>query len=342
VTSENRDNNGFREKARLRQSNLVKPPGSLGRLEDVAVRLADILQTETPTSRPARALVFASDHPVAANGVSAYPAEITTKMMTQLSAGRAACTVMAETLHVPLEVIDVGVAAGYSTPGAIPVLRESVADAPAGDLRTEDAMSPETFSMAVAAGEGAVSCLPNATKVLILGEIGIGNTTPAAAVASAVLNRPAEDLVGPGTGLDEAGIRRKRRVVEEALDRPRADGAREALRCLGGRELAAMAGATMAAAHQRMAVLVDGFVVTAAVAAAVAMRPVVRSSLLFGHCSAEPGHQLLLEHLAARPLLELDLRLGEGTGALAALPLLDLACSLHNGMSTFEEAGLLP
>lgn len=333
-------------RAAARQLQLTKPPGSLGALERIALELAAIQDVERPSSTPAAAILFAADHPVVAHGVAAFPASVTAGMVANFAAGGAAASVAAGSMHgIPLEVHDVGVDTPYQLPegGAATVKRHESAAWPAGDLRFEDAMGEELFTASVEAGRSAVLGLEPRPRVVILGEMGIGNTTPASAVAAALLGRPAADLVGPGTGLDEAGVRHKARVVDEALARLGDTAALQpldVLRRVGGRELAALAGAALAAEERGAAVLVDGFIVTSAVLAAVRHRPALRSHLLFAHRSGEPGHALLLEALGAAPLLDLGLRLGEGSGALAAFGLVELACKLHGEMATFAEAGL--
>lgn len=331
-----------------RQARLTKPPGSLGALERIAVQLAGIQGRERPRSRPAAALIFAADHPVCRHGVSAYPASVTAAMLANFARGGAAASVLARRLAVPLRVIDVGVDPPVALPPpsecVFPVYRDSVASLGAGDLRREDAMSPEVFAAALAAGRRAVEALAPETQVLIAGEMGIGNTTAAAAVAARLLGGDPDRVVGPGTGLDGDALARKREVVRDALKRTEpwdpgaSDAAAEALRRLGGRDLAALAGALIAARERGLAVVVDGFIASSAALAACAMQPGLRGHLLFGHRSAEPGHSLVLEALGAEPLLDLGLRLGEASGALTAFPLVDLACALHAGMATFEEA----
>lgn len=329
--------------ARARQAQLTKPPGSLGRLEDVAIALAELQGVERPGCRPAAALLFAADHPVVRHGVAAFPQEVTAAMVANFVGGGAAAAVAARHLGLPLEVHDVGVASPAARSverGGARLVRHGVADLPAGDLRTEDAMSSDVFERCVAAGEGAVAALEPGTRVIVLGEMGIGNTTPASAVAAALLGRLAEELVGPGTGLDPEGVARKAEVVRDALGRLGDDGPLEVLRRVGGRELAAIAGAVLEASRRGIAVVVDGFIVSAAVLAAVRHAPEVQRSLLFGHRSGEPGHGLILEALDGRPLLDLGLRLGEGSGALAAFGLVELAVKLHGEMATFAEAGV--
>ncbi len=327
-----------RSAALVRQSSLTKPPGSLGALEDVAVQLAAWQGRDRPRSRPAHALLFASDHPVARHGVSAYPQAVTAAMVANFVSGGAASSVASRALGVPLRVVDVGVLSAVQSGGPVELVRDPVADLPAGDLRTEDAMSEETYAAALAAGRRQVDLLPDDAALLILGEMGIGNSTAAAALAASLLGIPAREAVGPGTGVRGAALERKIQVVADAVARVGKVSPHRAMQALGGRDLAAMMGAAACALERRMAVLVDGFIVTASLLPLVALHPEVRAGLLFAHRSAEPGHQRLLAALEARPLLDLGLRLGEGSGALTALPLVDLACDLHSGMASFEEA----
>ena len=281
---------------------------------------------------------------------------------------------MCRHLNVPLTVIDVGVNGGEGMvhPGpenrenpdvaAVQVLRRPVADMLAGDLRTEDAMTPEVFSAAWHAGRQAVAELASDVRVLVLGEMGIGNTTAAAAVLCGLTGQAPSDVVGRGTGVDDAGRARKVAVVEDAVGRvggANANGGHpilaplECLRRLGGREMAALAGAAAEAASRRIAVLVDGFIVTSALAALVARAPLAAQAMVLAHRSREPGHQSAWRILrdaqkaasstadgALAPLLDLNLALGEGTGALAALPLVDLAVATHGEMATFEQAAV--
>jgi len=330
--------------ARARQAVLTKPAGSLGRLEDLAVQLAGIQgQGELPASRPAEAVIFAADHPVVKHGVSAFPAAVTAAMVENFVRGGAAASVLARRLGVGLSVVDVGVATPYvrevSGPGAR-LHRDAVADLAAGDLRVEDAMSPDVYARALAAGVAAIDALDAGTRVVILGEMGIGNTTAAAAVAAALLGGDAAELVGRGTGVDADALARKIAVVRDAVARVRGAAPHRVLQAVGGREIAAIVGAAGRAIERRMAVLVDGFIVSAAILALVRIEPGARRGLIFAHRSREAGHARILDALDARPLLDLDLRLGEASGALTALPLLDLACALHGEMATFAGAGV--
>ena len=323
--------------ARIRQDDLTKPTGALGRLEDLAVQLAAIQRRERPASRPAACLVVASDHPVARHGVSAYPPEVTRAMVANFAGGGAAASVLARRLGVPLHVLDVGVAAPVEAPC---VWRDPVADAPAGDLVDADAMSERVCADAIAAGAAAIDRLPASTRVVLLGEMGIGNTTCAAALAAALLDEDPAALTGAGTGVTGATLARKREVVAAAAARARGAAPARALAICGGRDLAALAGAAGRAAERRIAVVVDGFIVGAAMLALVRACPAARPYLVFAHRSEETGHRRVLEALDARPLLELGMRLGEASGALTALPLLDAACALHDEMATFSEAAV--
>jgi nicotinate-nucleotide--dimethylbenzimidazole phosphoribosyltransferase len=331
-------------RARARQQVLTKPTGSLGRLEDLAAELAGLQASDSPTAQRAPILVFAADHGVTVRGVSAYPASVTVEMLRNFAHGGAAIAVLARELGSPLAVIDAGTFADTPVPGV-------VTDKPrrgTRDLSREAAMTGAELEHALACGRRAVlRATEDGADLLLLGEMGIGNTTSAAAIACALLGRRAQDLVGAGSGVDEAARARKVRVVDEALAlhalaRLEA-GASGVLRCLaavGGLEIAALAGAMIAAAQSRRPVLVDGFIASVAALAAVQLNRGVAPWLLYSHRSAELGHRAVLDALAARPLLDLSLRLGEASGAALALPLVRLACALHNGMATFAQAAV--
>jgi nicotinate-nucleotide--dimethylbenzimidazole phosphoribosyltransferase len=334
------------EGVRAHQQRLTRPRGTLGALEEIPVQLAGLQRTTAPKSRPAAALVFASDHPVARHGVPACPVESTAAMVRNLAAGGAAASVLARQLRIPLHLVDVGVQgpAHLAFPEGMRLVRAPVARDPAGDLRIEDAMSEATFGRAVLAGAAAVDALPAGVVILLLGEMGMGNTTAASAVAATLLGAAGADadaLVGSEIGVTGDALERRRAVVRDALARVgRVQSPEEAVRRLGGRDIAALLGAAARACERGMAILVDGFVVSTAVLALARTVPATRTSFLFAHRSGEPGHRRVLEALDARPLLDLELRLGEASGALLALPLIDHACALHAGMATFESAGI--
>ncbi|WP_437276609.1 nicotinate-nucleotide--dimethylbenzimidazole phosphoribosyltransferase [Sorangium sp. So ce375] len=334
--------------ARARQETLTKPRGSLGALEDLAVALAGI-QGGPPASRPAAAVLFAADHPVVRHGVSAYPAEVTAAMVANFVRGGAAASVLCRHLGVELRVVDVGVAHPYERvdrgDGA-QLRRDPVADDPIGDLRVEDALSEAVYERALRAGAAEIDALGGDTRVVLLGEMGIGNTTASAAVTALLLGLEPEDVVGVGTGISGDALSRKIEVVRDAMRRVqqapgglRADPHR-VVQAVGGKEIAALVGAMARAIERRMAVLVDGFIVSTAALALVRTSAEARAGMLFAHRSAELGHAHVLAALDARPLLDLGMRLGEASAALAALPLLDAACALHAGMATFASASV--
>jgi nicotinate-nucleotide--dimethylbenzimidazole phosphoribosyltransferase len=326
--------------ARRRQDQLTKPRGSLGRLEEIAIRLAGLQGTPTPSPDPVQVLLFAADHGVAAEGVSAFPQSVTNQMVRNIAAGGAAISVLVRALDARMEILDLGT---VEDPGPIPGVRSERIAAGTANIARESAMTDAQLAAAMNAGRAAAErAVDGGARLLIGGEMGIANTTPATALACALLDLPAAALVGPGTGLDAAGIARKTAVVAKALalhvsaDRTPL----ELLGRLGGFELAAIAGAFLTAAQRGVPVLVDGFIVGASALVAVRIQPEVRDWLLFSHGSAEPGHRHMMAALDADPLLDLGLRLGEASGAATAVPLLRLACTLHQQMATFGEAGV--
>ncbi|MCD7097459.1 nicotinate-nucleotide--dimethylbenzimidazole phosphoribosyltransferase [Stenotrophomonas sp. MMGLT7] len=328
-----------REAALARQLQLTKPPGSLGRLEALAVQLAAWQRSERPRLDTVWIAVYAGDHGVAAEGVSAFPQAVTGEMVRNFAHGGAAIAVLARELGATLEVVNLGT---VNDPGEVPGVRRALIAASTANFCQAPAMTPAQLAAALAAGADSIAQARAAgAQLFIGGEMGIANTTVAAALACALLRRSPQELAGPGTGLDAAGVARKAAVVARALAlHADADGALEQLRRLGGFEIAAMSGACIAAAQAGIPVLVDGFIATTAALAAVRINPGVRDWLLFAHRSHERGHAAVLEALQAEPLLDLGLCLGEASGAAVAVPLLRLACALHGGMATFGEAGV--
>lgn len=323
-----------------RQLRLTKPPGSLGMLEQLALRLCAMQGRDRPRlARPA-ITVFAADHGVAAEGVSAFPQSVTAEMVRNFSRGGAAISVLAALLEARLEVVNVGTASAIEAlPG---VIDARLADGTANFVQGP-AMDEATLAAALAVGRAAVerACADGA-DLFIGGDMGIANTTAASALACALLDADAADLAGPGTGLDNDGVRRKAGVIAAALHANRsglADAA-GALRCVGGLEIAALAGAFVRCAQRGIPVLVDGFISSVAALAALRLRPDLAAWLILAHRSAEPGHARVIEALGCEPLLDLGMRLGEGSGAAVALPLLRMACALHDGMATFDEASV--
>ncbi|HEY0230335.1 MAG TPA: nicotinate-nucleotide--dimethylbenzimidazole phosphoribosyltransferase [Dokdonella sp.] len=325
--------------ARARQQQLTKPPGSLGALENLAIQLAALQGSERPAVERVWISVFAADHGVAAEGVSAFPQVVTGEMLRNFAGGGAAISVLARTLGATLEVVNLGT---VNDPGDIAGVRRAIIAPSSANLCEQAAMSEEQLQHALAAGADSVraACAAGA-QIFIGGEMGIANTTSATALACILLGETPAALTGAGTGLDAAGIAHKIKVIERALAlHADAQPAREQLRRLGGFEIAALCGAYIAAAQAGLPVLVDGFIATAAALAAKRINGGVRDWLLFAHRSHERGHTRLLAALAAEPLLDLGMRLGEASGAATALPLLRLACTLHNDMATFAQAGV--
>jgi nicotinate-nucleotide--dimethylbenzimidazole phosphoribosyltransferase len=307
-----------------RAASVLRPTGALARLDEVAAWLAAWQRTERPAVDAPHAVVFAADHGVAAAaGVSAYPTEVTVAMLDALEKGAATAAAMTKALGMTLDVVDVGVAR------------------PTGDLRLEPAMDEDRFDEAVQAGIDAVARAA-AADLLVFGEMGIGNTTAAAAVAATLYDEPAAEWCGRGTGLDDDGVARKIEAVEACRARVRVvtSDPIEILRHAGGAELAAIAGAVAEARRRSIPVLLDGYVVSAAIAPLAVTRPGALDHVLAGHRSAEPGHRRLLDRLGLVPLIELDLRLGEGSGALVAVPLVRLAAVAVVDVATFQEWGL--
>jgi len=304
-----------------REDRLTKPPKSLGRLEDLTAFLAHWQGHSPPRLDRAEILVFAGNHGVTAQGVSAYPAEVTVQMVANFAAGGAAINQLARTAGANLRVIPLSLAE------------------PTADFTTKPAMSDEEFLAAVAAGYDAVD--PE-SDLVILGEMGIGNTTAAAALAASSFGGGGARWAGRGTGVDDDGLRRKQAAIDTALARHAAilsDPLRVAA-ALGGRELAAILGAALRARRQNTPIIVDGFVSTAAVAPLYKLRTDTLAHALAGHVSAEAGHRALLEELNLKPLLDLNMRLGEASGAATALLILRAALACHAGMATFAEAGV--
>jgi nicotinate-nucleotide--dimethylbenzimidazole phosphoribosyltransferase len=326
-----------------RQLGLTKPLGSLGRLEDAAIALAAMSGQDCPIVDPVRILVFAGDHGVAAAGVSAYPQSVTAQMVVNMARGGAAISVLAQALDSSLELVVLG-AVGEIPPENLPPTVRLIGVGPCTqDFSQAPAMSSAERDVCLTAGREAIErAVSDGCRLIVGGEMGIGNSTAAAALACVLLDRPAVDLAGPGTGLDDAGVARKVGVIQKALQLhlDKIHSPLDALCSVGGFEIAALVGAYVRAAQLGVPMLVDGFIATSAALAAARILPGARRWMLFGHRSREPGHAVLLQALDAEPLLDLGLRLGEGSGAAAAVPLLRLACTLHREMASFAAAGV--
>lgn len=311
----------IRDSALARQAELTKPAGSLGRLEDVAVFMAGWQGTPRPQLERVHAVIFAGNHGVTARGVSAFPAEVTAQMVGNFQNGGAAINALSRSCGAELSVVPLDL------------------DRPTGDIVVGPAMSEAECLDALNAGAASVAA---GTQLLFVGEMGIGNTTPASALCTAAFGGEAAQWCGKGTGLDDAGITRKVQVVEQALalHQSQCTTPFEILRRLGGREIAAMAGAILTARQMRVPVLLDGFITCAAIAPLVAVRPRFTDHCLAAHCSAEAAHARLLGHFGLEPLLQLGMRLGEGSGAAVAVHLVRAALAAHNEMATFAEAAV--
>lgn len=303
-----------------RDAQLTKPPGSLGRLEEIASFIARWQGRARPALDKVSVLVFAGNHGVAAQGVSAFPAEITAQMVANFAAGGAAINQLARNAGADLQVTPLDL------------------DRPTADFTLGPAMSEAEFLRAVSIGAAAVTD----ADLICLGEMGIANTTPAAAISAGLFGGGGKVWAGRGTGVDDDGLARKRIVIDRGLVRHAAalGDPLQVATCLGGRELAAMMGAALEARRRRIPVLLDGFVCTAAVAPLARLHPEGLAHAMAAHVSAEGGHRKLLVALGLRPLLDLDMRLGEASGAALAIPLVRAALACHNGMATFAEAGL--
>jgi nicotinate-nucleotide--dimethylbenzimidazole phosphoribosyltransferase len=317
----------------------TKPRGSLGRLERLAAQYAGIRGDAAPPAPVPAVLVAAADHGYAEDGVSAYPTEVTAQMVRTFAAGGAAICVLAREAGARLVLVDAGVREHVDSPAVRSVrVADGTANAAGGA-----AMSREQALQAIAAGIGlARELAADGVTAVALGDMGIGNTTAAAALHASLLGVEPARVCGPGTGLDADGVRAKVSVVERALaaNPLSGDDSVDTLAALGGFEIALLTGAILGAASERLAVVLDGFIVAAAALVAARLAPEARAYLIAGHLSPEPGHRLALDELGLDPLLSLELRLGEGTGAALALPLLRAAVAILSEMATFEAAGV--
>ena len=326
--------------------NKTKPLGSLGRLESLALQLGEILGTDAPALQDPQLLVFAGDHGLAARGVSAFPSDVSWQMVENFLAGGAAVSVFSRLHNIALTVVDCGVnhdflaglPAGSQRPGL------QVRKVPGGEQGTADssaqaAMTALQCQQAIQNGMALVKALPG--NALLLGEMGIGNTSAASLLLSRLAGLEIEVCTGAGTGLDASAVQRKTKVLREVLARhPDATTPLDALAAFGGFEIATMVGAVLQAATERRVIVVDGFIATSAVLVAHALQPLVLQACVFAHRSGERGHEFMLQYLGVQALLDLGLRLGEGSGAALAWPLLQSACAMLREMASFESAGV--
>jgi nicotinate-nucleotide--dimethylbenzimidazole phosphoribosyltransferase len=326
--------------ARAHLDSLTKPLGSLGRLEDLAAQWFAICEGRFPATLNKSVYVFAADHGITAEGVSAYPSQVTQQMVLNFLAGGAAINVLARLNQVEVNVVDVGVDADLS--GHAGLIQRKVRRGSRNMLR-EAAMSDPELEAALAVGRAlAEAAYAQSRNLIAVGEMGIGNTTAASVMTAALTGLPASLVTGKGTGVESEAYAHKCRVVESVVSRHFSEkpSPREILRRGGGLEIAAMTGLMLGAAQRKIAIVVDGFISTAAAAIACGLEPDVRPFLFAGHRSQEPGHRVLLAHLEMEPILDLDMRLGEGTGAVLAMPILEAAMRLYQEMATFTSAGI--
>ena len=329
-----------RNAALARQQQLTKPPGALGQLETLAIHLAAMQGREKPQVDKVFISVFAGDHGIAEENVSAFPQLVTAEMVKNFARGGAAICVLARQLDAKLEVVNLGTA--FDT-GTLPGVLQCNIGKGTSNFAKQPAMTEAQLAAAMQAGRDSAEHAANlGTQLYIGGDMGIANTTSAAALACALLQHTPQQLAGPGTGLDANGVQHKAAVIARALALHAANlnDPLEILRRLGGFEIAALAAAYISCAQRGITVLVDGYITTAAALIAVRINPEISPWLIYSHRSAEPGHILMLNALQAETLLELGMRLGEGSGAGMAVPLLRLACALHNEMATFAEASV--
>lgn len=325
--------------ARARQDDLTKPRGSLGQLEDISIKMAGITGQARPKIEHKVVTTMAGDHGVVAEGVSAYPSEVTPQMVMNFVFGGAAINVLAKHVGARVVIVDLGVASELNHPA---IIQKKIASG-TQNMTQGPAMRREQAIEALEAGAAICEVeLEKGLDILATGDMGIGNTTPSAAIAAALTGRSVEEIAGRGTGVDDEGLQRKITAIQKALDlnQPDAEDGLDVLAKVGGFEIGGLAGAILAAAAHRKPVVIDGFISTAAAMIAVSLAPGVRDYLISAHRSQELGHQLMLEWLGVEPLLDLGLRLGEGTGAALAISLVEAACKILDEMATFSEAGV--
>lgn len=329
----------FYQRALERQAQLTKPPGSLGMLENLAARLAAMQHRDQPRVDNIHISIFAADHGIAAEGVSAFPQAVTAEMVKNFAAGGAAVNVLARQVNAHFEVVDVGLL----QPVELPTVINNRAGCGTANFKTQKAINESELYVSLAAGRAAVNrALASEADVFIGGEMGIANTTSASAIAAALLDIPARDLTGAGTGLNDQQVMHKTYVIEQALQHhhKHLQEPLAILQALGGFEIVALVAAYVRAAQNGLPVLVDGFISSVAALAAVKINPGCADWFFYGHLSEEKGHKIVLDALTAEPILQLHMRLGEASGAVMAVPILQMACQLHNEMATFTQANI--
>lgn len=326
------------EKARERQDDLTKPQGSLGRLEDISIRMAGIQGRALPEIKEKVVFTFAGDHGVVREGVSAYPGEVTAQMVYNFIGGGAAINVLARHSRARVVVADLGIAGEVEVEGLV---KRKVGHG-TGNIAREMAMSRAQAGECIEAGTDIFHDYGGGAELIALGDMGIGNTTASSAICSAITGREPEEVTGSGTGIDSRTYRRKVRVVGRALElhKPDPRDALDVLSKVGGYEIGGLAGVALAAASQRVAVVTDGFISTAGALLAYTLNPEIKNYLFASHRSVEKGHRAMLEHIGIEPLLDLNLRLGEGTGAALAMGIIEASVKVLREMATFSGAGV--
>jgi nicotinate-nucleotide--dimethylbenzimidazole phosphoribosyltransferase len=326
--------------ARSRQAVLTKPRGSLGRLEELSIQVAGITGNALPRLDEKAVLVMAGDHGVVEEGVSAYPQEVTPQMVLNFLHGGAAINSLARQAGARVIVVDMGIAADLPTDAGLIVhkIGRGTANLAKGPAMTR----AQAIESIVAGAEIAQAEIDRGLDLLATGDMGIGNTTPSAAIAVALSGRPIEEIAGAGTGVDEAGLRRKISAIQRglAVNRPNAGDVLDVLAKVGGFEIGGLAGAILTTVANRKPVIIDGFISTAAAMIAISLEPGARDYLIAAHLSEERGHRAMLDWLQLQPLLQLNMRLGEGTGAVLAMNVVEAACRALVEMATFDEAGV--
>jgi nicotinate-nucleotide--dimethylbenzimidazole phosphoribosyltransferase len=337
-------NDEYHAQAKRHIDSLTKPIGSLGVLEEVAAQYVAWREEKTPVISRKAVYVFAADHGITAEGISAYPRDVTPQMVYNFLNGGAAINVLARQAHSDVVIVDVGVDADFQD--AEGLVKRKIRRG-TRNFAKEAAMTVEELQAALKVGiETAEQAKQRGRTLVALGEMGIGNTTSASAIAAALTGLPAAQLTGQGTGLDAERCARKAQVIDQALamhfpERPAVvPDALEVLRRVGGLEIAAIAGMVLGAAARRIAVVIDGFICTAGAAVACALAPNARAAIFAGHLSEEPGHRVLLDRMNLSPLLQLKMRLGEGSGAALAFHVIEASVRIYNEMATFESAGI--
>jgi nicotinate-nucleotide--dimethylbenzimidazole phosphoribosyltransferase len=334
------------EKAAERQNCLTKPPGSLGKLEEIACRMAAIQQSLIPRADRKRVVVFAGDHGVTAEGVSPYPQEVTAQMVANFLRGGAAINAVARSVGAELVIVNAGVASPIPVVDGpaegIEFVQKPVRQGTRNFIREPALTDKEAFQGVLLGCDVATEARHAGVNLIAMGEMGIGNTTSASAVTAMLTHSPAAAVTGRGTGLDGSALDSKRKIVEQAVRLHAWTGSDpfQVLRALGGLELAGLMGLCLGAAANRIAVVCDGFIASTSAALAVALCPAVADYLFCGHLSTEPGHAVILEFLGKKPLLHLEMRLGEGTGAALAMGVVDAAVRTFSEMATFASAGV--